>query len=288
MPFLSPKNLCRRHGLTPNTDLGQHFLLHPHQAQRLVAALELDPTATVVEIGAGLGALTVFLAEAAAHVVALEVDERLVAILQSEVAAAHPQVQILRQDILDFDLVALSRAVGRPLALIGNLPYQITSPLLFKLLQEKAAVHIMVLMMQLEVGQRLLAQPGSKEYGILSVLLQYHFRLERLFTLGPQNFYPAPKVESVVLRGRPRHPEVAAEDEAALQQVVKAAFATRRKTLKNALGAHCHLWHLTQSGLVDLLLQLGIDPTRRPETLAVEEFVKLSNALTKRQPSLAS
>lgn len=279
MPFLSPKILCRRHGLTPHKALGQHFLLHPDQAKRLVAALALVPEDTVVEIGAGLGGLTLFLAAAARQVLALEVDPRLAELLRTEIVAALPNVQVLQQDVLGFDFAGLSQQVGRPLAIIGNLPYQITSPLLFKLLDEKAAMGVMVLMMQLEVGQRLLAKPGGKEYGILSVLMQYHFHLERLFLLGPQNFYPAPKVESVVLRGRPRQPEVPAASPEGLLQVVKAAFATRRKTLKNTLGAQASRWQLTPEGLAAILRDLDIDPNRRPETLRVEEYVRLSNAL---------
>ncbi len=282
MPFLSPKVLCRRHGLTPKKHLGQHFLLHPDQARRLVAALELDAADTVVEIGAGLGGLTILLAEAARQVVALELDQDLVNILVQDVAAAHPNIQVLAQDVLTFDFAALSQQVGRPLAVIGNLPYQITSPLLFKLLQAKEAVRLLVLMMQLEVGQRLLARPGGKDYGVLSVLLQYHFHLEKLFVLGPQNFYPAPRVDSLVLRGRPRQPEVPAVSEAGLQAVVKAAFAVRRKTLRNALGPHAGRWRLTPAELTAVLLELGIDPQRRAETLSVVDYVRLSNALEER------
>jgi len=251
----------------------------------LVAALELSPADTVVEIGPGLGALTVFLAQAAARVVALEVDPRLIQILRDDVLTGLSNVTLLSQDALTFDYLGLGREVGRPLAVIGNLPYQITSPLLFKLVHEKAAVGVMVLMMQREVGQRLLASPGGKEYGILSVLWQYHFRAERLFILGPQNFYPAPKVDSVVLRGWPRQPELPAHREDDLLRLVKAAFATRRKTLKNSLGAQLHLWQLTLPDLLAVLAELGLDPQRRPETLTVAEFVRLSNALSSLRPT---
>ena len=279
MPFLSPKILCRRHGLTPNTNLGQHFLLHPDQARRLVAALDLTAADTVVEIGPGLGALTVFLAQAAGQVVALEVDPRLLQVLRDDVLAGLANVRLLAQDALTFDYLGLSRSLGRPLAIIGNLPYQITSPLLFKLVHDKAAVGVVVLMMQREVGQRLLASPGGKDYGILSVLWQYHFQSERLFILGPQNFYPAPKVDSVVLRGRPQQPERPAHREEDFLRLVKAAFATRRKTLKNSLAAHLGRWGLSLPELLAILAELGLDPRRRPETLSVADFVGLSNAL---------
>ena len=244
-----------------------------------MAALELNGQETVVEIGAGLGALTFFLAQTAKQVVALEMDHRLPPILQEEVLAGLSNVAIVSQDALHFDFLALSRASGRPLPVIGNLPYQITSPLLFKLLEQKAALRVAVLMMQQEVGQRLLAQPGGKDYGILSVLLQYHFRLERLFSLGPNNFFPAPKVDSVVLRFQPRLPDLPVVDEALLKQVVKAAFSTRRKTLKNSLSAQASRFQHTPATLLDLLHALDIDPSRRPETLSVLEFVRLTNAL---------
>lgn len=279
MPFLSPKILCRHHGLTPKKSLGQNFLLHPEQAQRLVTALALEPAETVVEIGAGLGALTFFLAQAAGRVIALEPDRRLHPVLREEVLAGLANVEILAQDALEFDFPTLSRTLGRPLAVIGNLPYQITSPLLFKLLQEKAALRVAVLMMQLEVGQRLLAPPGGKDYGILSVLLQYHFHLERLFSLSPGNFFPAPGVDSVVLRFHPRTPEVPARDEAFFVQVVKATFATRRKTLKNSLSAQAARLHCDPATLLNILHDLGLDPQRRPETLSVSDFARLSNAL---------
>jgi 16S rRNA (adenine1518-N6/adenine1519-N6)-dimethyltransferase len=279
MPFISPKILCRRHQLTPKKSLGQNFLLHPDQARRLVAALELAGPETVVEIGAGLGALTFFLSQAARQVIALELDHRLTPILQAEVLAGVSNVELVSQDVLHFDFLALSQSLEAPLAVIGNLPYQITSPLLFKLLEQKAGIKIIVLMLQQEVGQRLLARPGGKDYGILSVLLQYHFRLERLFTLGPTNFYPAPRVDSLVLRLRPHLPEPIAQDETLLKEVIKAAFSTRRKTLKNALAPHAPRFRHSPDSLLDLLRHLDIDPNRRPETLSVPDFVRLSNAL---------
>jgi 16S rRNA (adenine1518-N6/adenine1519-N6)-dimethyltransferase len=244
-----------------------------------VAALELGDHETVVEIGAGLGSLTFFLAQTARQVVALELDQRLLSILLDEVLAGLLNVQLVSQDALHFDFLALSREAGHPLPIIGNLPYQITSPLLFRMLENKNAVRVMVLMMQQEVGERLLARPGTKDYGILSVLLQYHFRLERLFSLNPNNFYPAPKVDSVVLRFRPQASAQPALDETQLTAVVKAAFSTRRKTLKNSLSAHASRFGHSPASLIELLHDLGIDPGRRPETLSVTEFVRLSNAL---------
>ncbi|RLA90411.1 MAG: hypothetical protein DRG58_02240 [Deltaproteobacteria bacterium] len=279
VPCISPKVLCRRLGLRPKKSLGQHFLLHPDQARRIVAALELGGSETVVEIGAGLGALTVFLAQAAAQIIALEMDAQLAQGLRSEVLATFPNVKVITQDALNFDFLGLSRSLGHPLAVIGNLPYQITSPLLFKLIGEKPAISTMVFMVQQEVGQRLLAGPGSKDYGILSVLLQYHTRMERLFTLGPNNFYPPPQVDSLVLRLQPDGTTLPAEDQSFLTRVVKLTFSQRRKTLKNTLAAQAAELGSTPEQILNTLEQLAIDPQRRAETLSVDDFVRLSNAL---------
>jgi len=254
-------------------------LLHPDQARRIVAALELGGSETVVEIGAGLGALTVFLAQAAAQIIALEMDAQLAQGLRSEVLATFPNVKVITQDALNFDFLGLSRSLGHPLAVIGNLPYQITSPLLFKLIGEKPAISTMVFMVQQEVGQRLLAGPGSKDYGILSVLLQYHTRMERLFTLGPNNFYPPPQVDSLVLRLQPDGTTLPAEDQSFLTRVVKLTFSQRRKTLKNTLAAQAAELGSTPEQILNTLEQLAIDPQRRAETLSVDDFVRLSNAL---------
>ncbi|MFZ5453138.1 MAG: 16S rRNA (adenine(1518)-N(6)/adenine(1519)-N(6))-dimethyltransferase RsmA [Thermodesulfobacteriota bacterium] len=279
MTFTSPKTLLRRLGLKARKAWGQHFLLYPHQAQRIVAALALSGEEGVVEIGSGLGALTVFLAQEAGKVVALERDPALAKFLEEELFPQEPRVQILCQDALDFDFKECSRDTGGPLTVAGNLPYQITSPLLFKLMEEKGAISRAVLMMQQEVGARLAALPGTKDYGILSVLSQYHFSLERLFALGPANFYPPPQVDSVVLRLTPREPVPPARDEILLTRVVKAAFAHRRKTLTNTLVNRAADFGLVPETLRTIFLELAIDPGRRGETLSVAQFVALSNAI---------
>jgi len=283
---LSPKTLLRRLGLRPKKSWGQHFLVHPHQARRIADALELGADDTVVEIGAGLGALTVFLDQAAARVVALELDPALARFLAEELFAEAPGVEVVCRDVLEFDFMALSREAGAPLKVAGNLPYQITSPLLFKLIREAPALSRAVLMMQQEVGDRLLAPPGTKDYGILSVLLQYNFLLKRLFTLTPANFYPPPQVSSVVLKLEPGSRQPRARDEALLARVVKAAFGQRRKNLNNALVAQASAFGLSPEELGAALREVGIDPARRGETLGVAEFVALSNAIGARAGEL--
>lgn len=245
--------------------------------------MELAPQDLVVEVGSGLGALTVFLAQVAGRVVALEVDPALAAYLQDELFPGEPRVEVLCQDVLRFDLLRLARGTGTPLVLVGNLPYQITSPLLFKLAEEKAAVSRAILMMQQEVGTRLVAAPGKKDYGVLSVLLQYHFAMTRLFSLGPGNFFPPPQVTSVVVRLEPRQPDPAARNEGFFAQVVKSAFAARRKTLKNTLGVRGSALGLSAEEVLASLQSLEIDPGRRGETLSVTQFVTLSNDLWDRR-----
>jgi 16S rRNA (adenine1518-N6/adenine1519-N6)-dimethyltransferase len=275
----SPKILLQRLGLRPKKTLGQNFLVHPHQARRIVAALELGGDETVVEIGAGLGALTVYLAQAARRVLALERDPALARFLQEEIFPETQEVEVLCQDVLKFDFLGLSRQMGRPLAVVGNLPYQITSPLLFKLLAERAALSRAVLMMQQEVGARLSAKPGTKDYGVLSVLLRYYFSSQRLFSLGPANFYPAPQVASVVLLLTPATISPPARDPGLLARVVKAAFGQRRKTLNNTLTARAATFGVSPEQLRAILTELAIDPGRRGETLSLGEFVALSNKM---------
>jgi 16S rRNA (adenine1518-N6/adenine1519-N6)-dimethyltransferase len=279
MSSTSPKILLRRLGLTPKKSLGQHFLLHPHQAQRIVDALGLQGGETVVEIGPGLGALTGFLAETAGRVLALERDPALAQFLRDELFADTPTVEVVCGDALEFSFEALSRETGGPLVLAGNLPYQITSPLLFKLLEARQVVSKAVFMMQQEVADRLLARPGTKDYGIVSVLIQYHFHLSRLFSFTPSNFYPPPQVTSAVLAFEPATPEPPARDPDLFSRVVKTAFGQRRKTLNNALVSRAAAFGLTPEELKSMLLELAIDPARRGETLSVGEYVALSNKI---------
>jgi 16S rRNA (adenine1518-N6/adenine1519-N6)-dimethyltransferase len=277
----SPKILLKRLGLRPKKSLGQHFLVHPHQARRIVAALDLTYEDTVVEIGAGLGALTGFLAPAARRVIALERDRELARFLSEELLAGTPGVEVICLDVLKFDFAGVAREAGRPLAVVGNLPYQITSPLLFTLIRGQASISRAVLMMQQEVGARLTASPGTKDYGILSVLGQYHFRVTRLFDLTPGNFYPSPQVDSVVLRLVPESPDPAAGDAAVLHRLVKMAFGHRRKTLNNTLGSGAEAFGLSPEAMRALLKELGIDLKRRGETLSLAEFVEISNRVSR-------
>lgn len=244
---------------------GQHFLVDRHYIERIVAALDPQPDDNIVEIGPGLGALTGPLLEGLKRLTVIEIDRDLAARL----AAEHPAERLTLHiaDALAFDFGSL----GADLRIIGNLPYNISSPLLFHLARHDACLRDVTVMLQKEVVERMAAEPATKEYGRLSVMLQVRFRIERLFMVPAGAFRPAPKVESAVVRLTPlleARPSLV--DEALFARLVAAAFGQRRKTLRNALR--------TLAGEAELE-HAGIAPGARGETLAVVDFVRLANAL---------
>jgi 16S rRNA (adenine1518-N6/adenine1519-N6)-dimethyltransferase len=245
---------------------GQHFLHDRGVVARILDALDPQPEDVLVEIGPGLGALTRPLLARVPHLHVVELDRDLAARLRAEFPPA--QLTVHEADALDFDFRALAPA-GKKLRVIGNLPYNISTPLLFHLLDQQACIHDMLFMLQKEVVDRMRAAPGGKDYGRLSVMLQYRCRVEKLFDVGTGAFTPPPRVESSIVRLVPHAmPPVAVHDPKRLSLVVKAAFAHRRKTLRNNL-----------SGLVrDAgFTACGIDPGRRAETLSLQEFARLAN-----------
>jgi len=248
---------------------GQHFLRDQTIIHRIVTALAAKHEDHVVEIGPGRGALTVELAKQLPHVDAVELDRDLLAYLPTIIPP--DKLTVYPADALKFDFCRLC-GPGQKLRLVGNLPYNISTPLLFRLLDQSNCVQDMLFMLQKEVVQRLAARPGGKEYGRLSVMIQYRCRVEQLFDVAPGAFSPPPKVHSAVVRLVPRTtPAVAVQDVNHFADVVRLAFSSRRKTLRNNL-----------KGLIsaERLVALDVDPTRRAETLTLEEFAKLSNDIT--------
>jgi 16S rRNA (adenine1518-N6/adenine1519-N6)-dimethyltransferase len=232
----------------------------------------------VVEIGAGLGALTVALAKTARKVYAIETDHGLIGLLQTQLEAAQvDNVTVLCQDALTLHWQGLPEAGRVPLVVAGNLPYHIASRIIVDLIDHRRLVRQAVVMVQKEMARRLTASPGNKDYGRLSVMLQYCSQVEKIADLGAGQFYPRPKIDSQVVRIRFRPTiEPRALCETTLSRVVQAAFAQRRKTLKNALaGSHLGL---DPPRAEQLLASVGIDAGRRAETLTVAQFVRLSNA----------
>ena len=247
---------------------GQNFLHDPHVIQRIVASIRPREGQSMVEIGPGEGALTGELLSILGQLDVVELDRDLIPMLESRYSALG-ELRIHQADALKFDFCQLSPGAAQ-LRVVGNLPYNISTPLLFHLLEMSHCIQDMHFMLQKEVVERITAKPGSGQYGRLSVMMQYHCDTEMLFTVGPGAFRPAPKVDSAVVRLIPhRQPPVAVDPEM-LSQLVSRAFGQRRKTLRNNL-----------KGVLDAsaIEALGIDPGVRPERLSLEEFARLANAL---------
>ena len=254
-----------RPGFRARKRFGQNFLVDAHYVRRIVDAIGPQPGDNLVEIGPGMGVLTAPLIERAGHVATIEIDRDLAAALRERFDA---QALALHEgDALDFDFARL----GPALRVVGNLPYNISTPLLFHLLAYADRLRDVHVMLQKEVVARMAARPGSSDYGRLSVMLQVSFAVERLFVIPPGAFRPAPKVDSAFVRLTPLAEHAPAiTDRALFARVVAAAFGQRRKTLRNALASICDEAALRAA---------GIDPAARGETLAVGDFVRLANAL---------
>ena len=273
----SPRTLLNAWDMRAKKQLGQNFLADPSTAGMIVDSAHIHPEDVVLEIGAGLGALTVPAAKKARKVFAVETDSRLIGLLKNEILAHNLfNVNILKTDILNLEISELDECKPRRLVVIGNLPYHISSQIVIRLIQFRQAVDRAVLMFQKELAMRIVTGPGTRAYGRISVMIQYCADIGKDADIGSTQFFPKPKVDSQVLSFRFRHPPApAAVNEADLFRLVKAAFSKRRKTLKNALVAS--ELHLAPERAEALLTSAGIDPVRRAETLTVDEFVKLSN-----------
>jgi 16S rRNA (adenine1518-N6/adenine1519-N6)-dimethyltransferase len=273
----SARALLARYGLRPKKSWGQNFLEDENIRIRIVAAAGLGAEDVVVEIGAGLGAITARLLPTARRVIAVERDRDMVRVLTGELGA-DPRLVIREEDALSFDLAAAAREAGRPLVVVGNLPYQITSPLLFKIAEESAGGEVVgraVLMVQREFAERMVAPPGGKIYGRLSVMIQQLARVRRLFDVGSHAFLPRPAVTSTVFSLEPRPAPLAPVKDAALfAAAVRVGFGARRKTLRRALATA-----FGDAPAQAALEAAGIDGARRAETLAVEEFGRLADGL---------
>jgi 16S rRNA (adenine1518-N6/adenine1519-N6)-dimethyltransferase len=276
-----PRTLLNAWNLRPRKSLGQNFLTAAGVSERIVAAAAVAPEDIVLEIGPGLGALTLPLAARAARLIAVETDAEILGLLRAELLAAGRQnVETICASILDTDIAALAPP-DRRLVVLGNLPYNISSPVLVRLVESRHRVDRAVLMLQKELVDRIVASPGGRDYGRLTVMLAYCATVRRLFTVNADRFFPKPKVDSAVVEIRFKTaPDTPARDEPFLWKVVQAAFGQRRKTLKNALTGSA--LPLETAGAEAVLQAAGIDPRRRAETLTVAEFVTLSHAVAER------
>ncbi|HPM40819.1 MAG TPA: 16S rRNA (adenine(1518)-N(6)/adenine(1519)-N(6))-dimethyltransferase RsmA [bacterium] len=280
----SVHSLLKKYGIAPKKRLGQHFLHARPVMEKIVAALAPEKKDAVIEIGPGLGVMTAIAAAKADHVFAIEKDAAMIDAARAEFGDIE-NITWIEEDILEVPLCDVVRKLAlidpdERALLMGNLPYNISSPIFFCMLEHRKMLARAVVMVQREVAERVCAKPGGKDYGILSVLMQAVAECKKLFDVTQKSFVPPPEVVSSVMKLEFRTGGCGIEDEAFFRVVVKGAFGQRRKTLRNALlGAR--LPGIGAERLDSALSSLKIDPKRRPETLSVEEFINLSNKLLK-------
>lgn len=276
----SPKNILKAWNIRAKKSLGQNFLSDPNMAKKIIHLAGIQPADTVVEIGAGLGALTIPLANTAKTVFAVEKDSQLIGLLKTELLVNNiSNVILLEQNILTLDLANYADESIQKLVVMGNLPYNISSQVLIQLISQRDVIERAVLMFQKELAARLTAKTGIKAYGRLTVMLKYCAFINSLTAVESGLFFPRPRVDSEVieLRFHDRY-RLQPEEESFFYRVIKTAFGKRRKTLKNALSGRT--LSISPSEAAEALQNAGIDPQRRAETLDVEEFIALSRALS--------
>jgi 16S rRNA (adenine1518-N6/adenine1519-N6)-dimethyltransferase len=282
----SPKEIIRRYEIKPRKNLGQSFLVDQGIIRQIADTAQVTKNDIIVEIGAGIGVLTEALAQNAAKLIAVEVDNKLVGVLKDKLLK-YNNVEIYSGDILKFDFETITRSEQQKIKVIGNIPYNISSPVLFRLLSFRKVIDSFVIMLQKEVVQRLIAVPGGKDYGVSSVILQMFAMVEKILDVPAGCFYPVPQVESSVMKGFfLENPVVELADEDFFIKLVRDAFAQRRKMLINNLKKSKLLEEFSESFLKESLEMAGIDGRRRSETLSTKEFGYLSNILKENQNHL--
>ena len=276
------KAVLERHGFTFKKSFGQNFLTDTNILQKIVDTAEIDDQVNVIEIGPGIGALTEFLAERAAEVMAFEIDHRLVPIL-ADTLRDFDNVTVVNEDILKVDLaqhIQNFKNPDLPIKVVANLPYYITTPILMHLIESGIPFSEFVVMMQKEVADRISAQPNTKAYGSLSIAVQYYMTAKVAFIVPRTVFVPAPNVDSAILKMvRRPEPAVAVEDESFFFKVSKASFTHRRKTLWNNLTGYFGKTEEVKDKMTKALDQAGLSPSVRGEALSLAEFASLADAL---------
>ena len=276
------KAVLERHGFTFKKSFGQNFLTDTNILQKIVDTAEIDKNVNVIEIGPGIGALTEFLAENAAEVMAFEIDDRLVPILE-DTLRDHENVNVINEDVLKADLQTRVKEFKNPelpIKVVANLPYYITTPILMHLIESKIPFAEFVVMMQKEVADRISAEPNTKAYGSLSIAVQYYMTAKVAFVVPRTVFVPAPNVDSAILKmTRRKQPLVEVKDEDFFFRVSKASFVHRRKTLWNNLTSHFGKSEEVKNKLEQALENAAIKPSIRGEALSISDFARLSDAL---------
>ena len=264
--------ICKRFDIKMSKKLGQNFLIKRGIVDEIVHAAELTPGEPVLEVGPGIGTLTQGLAQSGADVTAIELDRRLLEVLDTTLAS-YDNVRIVHGDVLKLDVPTIMN--HKPFKVVANLPYYITTPIIMSLLESKLPIERLVVMVQKEVALRMVAKPGTKDYGALSVAVQYYTEPDIVLDVPPKSFLPAPAVTSSVIRCVLRDkPPVDVIDEKLFFRVVKAGFAQRRKTFANTMKTT----GLSKDRIEELLAKANIDGQRRGETFTLQEFADVANA----------
>ncbi len=276
------RDILKKHGFTFKKSLGQNFLTEPNILRKIVETGAIDDKTNVIEVGPGIGALTEHLARSAHQVLAFEIDDRLIPVLQ-DTLREYPNVTVQHQDVLTANLPQVTKEVfteALPIKVVANLPYYITTPIMMHFLESDLPVAEMVVMMQKEVADRISAAPGTKAYGSLTIAVQYYMEAKLAFIVPKTVFVPQPNVDSAILK-LTRRPQLAVTvtSEKEFFKLTKAAFQLRRKTLWNNLLHSYGKDDDAKAWLTASLEQAAIDPKRRGETLSLEEFARLSNAM---------
>lgn len=280
---LRTKEILEKYGLSAKKSLGQNFIVDTNILSKIVNAGGITKDTTVIEVGPGIGALTEQLAKKAGNVIAFEIDDRLLPVLE-DTLSPYDNIEIIHSDVLKVDMKAFETshlADSKEVVLVANLPYYITTPIIMRFLESGISVDRMVLMMQKEVANRISASPSTKAYGSLSVAVQYYMNAEVAFTVPKTVFVPQPNVESAIIKlSEKTEKNVQVNDEPLFFRLVRSSFVQRRKTLWNNLLIAFGKEDDTKAKLVKGLEMAAVDPKRRGETLSIEEFASLANAFS--------
>ena len=280
-----PKNtieILQKYNFNFQKKFGQNFLIDTRVLEKIIAAAGITPDDMVLEVGPGIGTMTQYLCESAGKVVAVEIDKNLIPILENDTLKDYDNVRVINEDILKLDINKLVNEEngGKPIKVVANLPYYITTPIVMGLFESHVPIESITIMVQKEVADRMQVGPGTKDYGALSLAVQYYAKPEIVANVPPNCFMPRPNVGSAVIKlTRHEKPPVEVKDEALMFKLVRAAFNHRRKTLQNSINNSPEL-NLSKEQVVSALEQMGLSQTIRGEALSLEQFAELTNLLS--------
>lgn len=280
-----PKNtieILQKYNFMFQKKFGQNFLIDTHVLDKIIGAAGIASDDMVLEVGPGIGTMTQYLCEAAGKVIAVEIDKNLIPILENDTLKAYDNVRVINEDILKLDINKLVNEEngGRPIKVVANLPYYITTPIVMGLFESHVPIESITIMVQKEVADRMQCGPGTKDYGALSLAVQYYAKPEIVANVPPNCFMPRPNVGSAVIKlTRHEKPPVDVKDEALMFKLIRAAFNQRRKTLQNSINNSPEL-HLNKEQVVEALDKMELSQTIRGEALSLEQFAQLANLLS--------